>query len=128
MDQSVLKRAQAALDKRQSKLRSRGLSANERLDIDRAAWAEINVLCGGLAPVLVRRHGGDWLAAWIFDRLDKSHRLLVILGDQWRFIRVRESAKIIEVPDTCKEQFRVVCMHQRQFFDAVECLKQEIGK
>lgn len=75
-----------------------------------------------LAPVLVRRKDGEWFAALLFDKLDRSWRLLLFQGD-WHLIRVRSSAEVVQLPVAMRDKIiSIMKLQQHQHARIMEIL------
>lgn len=77
-----------------------------------------------LTPALVRRKDGDWFAALLFDRLERSWRLLVFQKD-WRLIRVRSSAEVVKLPVLMREKIiSIMQLQEQQHVKVMEILSR----
>jgi hypothetical protein len=89
--------------------------------IDAQAWDDLKRLAtGGLRPVLVRRNHDVWFAAYDVLEVGRGGRRILIKTDTWKLIRVKRSARLIELEPHELRDFEKLVAAQQHYWSELE--------
>jgi len=119
-DDGTLLRQKHVLDTRHEVLASNVIQDDAgRARLDAQTWEKLRALAPhGLRPILVRRNNDIWIAAYSVGDIGRGGRRIFLKGenDTWRLIRVKRSARVIEIFPDEQAQFDNVIEAQREYW------------